>query len=129
MWHHRLPPLFVSGSPPCSRCPSTPLLRRPSSGLVPLKSRRLPLRSLRNLAAAAAAGAVEAGEPYVGLGDEEPLGGEGDAESVAESEEVMVFSAALKLGSFSVRAINHASSLSTNCISVRGSWYYIVFTP
>ncbi|KAM3387452.1 hypothetical protein ACQJBY_010349 [Aegilops geniculata] len=60
-----------------------------SSSLVPLKSRRLPLRSLRILAAAAA-GAVEAGEPYVGLGDEEPLGGEGDAEAVAESEEYKV---------------------------------------
>ncbi|XP_037485885.1 30S ribosomal protein 3, chloroplastic-like [Triticum dicoccoides] len=60
-----------------------------SSSLVHFKSRRLPLRSLRILAAAAA-GAVEAGEPYVGLGDEEPLGGEGDAESVAESEEYKV---------------------------------------
>uniref|UniRef100_R7W2K6 30S ribosomal protein 3, chloroplastic n=1 Tax=Aegilops tauschii TaxID=37682 RepID=R7W2K6_AEGTA len=70
-----------------------------SSSLVHIKSRRLPLRSLRILAAAAA-GAVEAGEPYIGLGDEEPLGGEGDAEAVAESEEGMVFSAALNLGHF-----------------------------
>ncbi|KAM3367874.1 hypothetical protein ACQJBY_016428 [Aegilops geniculata] len=61
-----------------------------SSSLAPLKSRRLPLRSLRILAAAAAAGAVEAGEPYVGLGDDEPLGGEVDAEAVAESEEYKV---------------------------------------
>lgn len=29
LWHHRLPPL-LSGCTPCSRCPSTPLLRRPS---------------------------------------------------------------------------------------------------
>ena len=48
----------------------------------------------------AAAGAVEAEEPYVGLGDEEPLGVEGDAEAVAVSEEVMGFSAALNLGHF-----------------------------
>lgn len=68
-----------------------------ASSPVHLKSRRLPLRSLRILAGA---GAVEAGEPYVGLGDEEPLGGEGDAEAVTESEEVMVFSTALNLGHF-----------------------------
>ncbi|KAM0925592.1 hypothetical protein ACQ4PT_004090 [Festuca glaucescens] len=63
-------------------------LPRPSTssspGIVHFHRRSLPLLSLRSLAAAAAA------EPYVGLGEEEPLGGEVAAEAVEESEEYKV---------------------------------------
>ncbi|XP_051217677.1 small ribosomal subunit protein cS23 [Lolium perenne] len=52
-------------------------------GIVHFHSRKLPVRSLRSLAAAT-------GEPYVGLGEEEPLGGEVAAEAVEESEEYKV---------------------------------------
>ncbi|XP_047067396.1 30S ribosomal protein 3, chloroplastic-like [Lolium rigidum] len=54
-----------------------------SHAIVHFHSRRLPLRSLRSVAAAA-------GEPYVGLGEDEPLGGEVAAEAVEESEEYKV---------------------------------------
>ncbi|CAM0904331.1 unnamed protein product [Alopecurus aequalis] len=66
-------------------------LPRPSTSSSPsgvhIQSRRLPLRLLRSLAPAAA---VEAGEPFVGLGEEEPPVGEADAPAVEESEEYKV---------------------------------------
>uniref|UniRef100_A0ACD5US59 Uncharacterized protein n=1 Tax=Avena sativa TaxID=4498 RepID=A0ACD5US59_AVESA len=62
--------------------PSRPSTSSPPS-VVHFQSRRLPPRSLRSLAAAA-------GEPYVGLGEDEPLGGEVDAPVVEESEEYKV---------------------------------------
>ncbi|KQJ82983.1 30S ribosomal protein 3, chloroplastic [Brachypodium distachyon] len=54
--------------------------------LVHFKSRRLPLRSLRGLAAAA----VEAEQSFVGLGEEEPEVGAADADAVVEGEEYKV---------------------------------------
>ncbi|XP_047066025.1 30S ribosomal protein 3, chloroplastic [Lolium rigidum] len=64
--------------------PPRPSTSSSSPAIVHFHSRRLPLRSLRSLAAAAAA------EPYVGLGEDEPLGGGVDAEAVEESEEYKV---------------------------------------
>ena len=89
-------------------------LPRPSTSSSPngvhIQSRRLPFRSLRSLAPAAAA--VEAGEPYVGLGEEEPPVGEADAPAVEESEEVILFSTAPNF-SFPYHMINYGCSTPT----------------
>ncbi|KAF0890413.1 hypothetical protein E2562_002795 [Oryza meyeriana var. granulata] len=67
---------------PCTTSSSTPRL-------VHLSSRRLPLRSLRGLVAAAS-GSVEAEESLAGEGEEEKKGGGGDANAGEEAEEYKV---------------------------------------
>ncbi|XP_052154015.1 30S ribosomal protein 3, chloroplastic [Oryza glaberrima] len=71
-------PKLSAASPCTTSSSSTPLL-------VHLGSRRLPLRSLRGLAAAAASGAVEAEE-----GEEEKQVGGGDASAGEEAQEYKV---------------------------------------
>ncbi|KAL5213908.1 hypothetical protein ABZP36_003060 [Zizania latifolia] len=58
--------------------------------LVHFGSRRLPLRSLRGLAAAAASGAVEAEESVVGEGEEDKQARDGDVNAGVEAEEYKV---------------------------------------
>ncbi|XP_006652365.1 30S ribosomal protein 3, chloroplastic-like [Oryza brachyantha] len=60
------------------------------SRLVHLSSRRLPLRSLRGLAAAAASGAVEAEDSLAGEGEEEQKVGGGEANVAEEADEYKV---------------------------------------